>query len=257
MVSTIKKVVLATSIALVSFNAKATLTSYNANGVDLVYSSISNVTWTKDANLLGSMIESHGFNTMVNEIINVTPTLTNTPNEFSPSGTYTLSIDDFYLDGAANWFGTMAFISYLNKTNYAGSNQWHLPTVATTTMGYATDNNGTEPGDEFKELYYSELDNTPYYEGGLVYGIQDPDSYFDNEESSVYFNSTEYTQDPSKIWRFVTIFGTQDIDLKKYDKFYGWAIATGHISAVPEPESIAILLAGLGLLGFAVRRKQA
>jgi len=256
MTSTIKKAFLSASIALISLNAQATLTSYNPNGVELVYSSVSNVTWTKDANLLGSMFDSRGFNTVINDILSVSPTITNIPNDFSPSGTYTISSNDFYIDGAVTWFGAMAFMNYLNHINYGGSNQWFLPTVSTTTVGYDTANNGIAPGDELKELYYTELDNIPYYEGGLVYGIQDPSNYFDNEEAFVYWTSTEYVPDPKQVWRFVTLFGTQDYDRKGLDKLYAWAITPGVIQAVPEPENLTMLLAGLGLLGVAVRRNR-
>ena len=40
-------------------------------------------------------------------------------------------------------------------------------------------------------------------------------------------------------------------------KDLAWYIGTGTVVAVPEPETYAMLMAGLGLLGFASRRRQA
>ena len=42
----LKPTLLASALLFASFNTQAALTSYNPNGVELVYSSISDVTWT-------------------------------------------------------------------------------------------------------------------------------------------------------------------------------------------------------------------
>jgi hypothetical protein len=36
---------------------------------------------------------------------------------------------------------------------------------------------------------------------------------------------------------------------------YAWAVRPGDVAAVPEPETYSMLLAGLGMMGWAVRRK--
>lgn len=100
------RIYFAASLLLASLNAHAELTSYNPNGVDLVYSSVSDVTWTKDANLLGSMIASRGFDTVVNEIIAASPIITNTPNGYS-------SYTHFSLDADTSAIISMPMISLL------------------------------------------------------------------------------------------------------------------------------------------------
>lgn len=253
---TIKCMMVATSLILsqVSLNAQAALTKYTANDVNVVYSSVSDVTWTKDGNLLGSMFTNQGFDTVVDAIIAASPTITNTPSNYNLSGIYTLSSSDFMINGRANWFGAMAFINYLNDIEYAGSNQWHLPTIATFTLGYNTPSNGTTAGSEYSELFYQELNSTAAFPINFT-------TTFDNEQAGSYWTGTEYANDPSISW-FYNMYGGQQSATYKYFYSYAWAVSPGRFAwgepiIVPEPETYAML--GLGLLVSAIisRRKQA
>lgn len=153
------RLLVASGILLAATQAQAALTGYTSNGVDVVYSSVSDVTWTKDANLLGTLFATQGFSTVVNNILAVSPTISNTPNGYSPTGTYTLNSVDFRSDGRTSRFGAKAFINYLNSTNYGGSTQWCLQTIAIQTRDtfYNIVGNGSIAGDEYSELYYQEL----------------------------------------------------------------------------------------------------
>ena len=139
-------IVITLALTVFSHHAQAALSSYSVNGKDLVYSSESNVTWTKDGNLLGSLFASQGFNTVVNAILAA-----------NTSSSDNLSIDDFSSNGMATWFGAMAYVNYLNSIHYAGNNQWRLPTFSTQTAGFNTPSNGTVAGNELSELFYQEL----------------------------------------------------------------------------------------------------
>lgn len=230
---------------LAATQAQATLISYTANGEELVYSSVSNVTWTKDANLLSSMFASQGFNTVVNAIIAASPIITNTPNYASPTGTYAISSSDFNSNGRATWFGAMAFINYLNNANYAGSNQWRLPTVATQDDGFNITSNGSKLGNEYSELFYQELTG--------VAGNSLPETMaFQNEQMNGYWNGTEYMQSPGTAWVFYMHLGEWDNRGKATQRYF-WAVSPGHIATVPEPENLALFLAGLGLVAGVVR----
>lgn len=245
------KPLVASLMLLATTQAHATLTSYTVNGKDVVYSSVSNVTWTKDANLLGTMFASQGFDTVVNAIIAASPTINNTPNLYSPTGTYTLSASDFYSSGQTTWFGAMAYINYLNSINYGGSNQWYLPTVANTTSGFNTSTNGTAKGDELVELFYQDLN-------GTARSNIPNTATFDNEQASILWSGTEYAPNPNFAWFFDTSVGRQRNDLKDSDikdnRFYAWAVSPGQITTVPEPQSVALMLAGLSLVA-AMRRR--
>lgn len=259
---TAKLIMLATTLSLSAFslNAQAKLTSITtSDGTELVYSSVSDVTWTKDGNLLGTLFATKGFNNVVNAIIAASPTISNTPNFYSPTSNYFLKASDFSSNGQTTWFGAIAYINYLNKINYGGSNQWYLPSVANTSSGFNTRTNGKIKGDELAELYYIELRSTGYLNpSGYIqpdFGIVDRDNSFKNEQLDIYWSSTEYAPNPDGAWLFFNNFGRQFFNIKKLG-FYAWAVTPGQVAAVPEPENVALLLAGLGLMAGVVRRKQ-
>jgi hypothetical protein len=250
---------------LTTLTAEATLTPYTSAGQSLVYSSVSNITWTGDANLLGSLITSQGYNNVVNAIIAASPVITDTPNYFdgshgnygSYSGHYTLSAGDFSsIDlGRTTWFGAHAFTSYLNRINYAGSNQWALPGE-----GANPQYGDNQIGGQFGQLFYNEL-NALAYPGtnGSDYGILHDGSFgtsgnagpFVNAHTDTYWSGREYAFNPDNAWRFDTSDGWQTPFLVKASPSYVWAVSPGQVSAVPVPGAIWLMSSGLlGLLGL-------
>ncbi|ABE49391.1 MULTISPECIES: DUF1566 domain-containing protein [Methylobacillus] len=238
-----KPALLASALLFASINAQAELTSYNPNGAELVYSSISNVTWTKDANLLKSMYDAD--NTLIDKIIAVTPTF----NDVT-WGLQTLSANNFDTsNGTADWWGALAFVDYLNDISYGGSNQWRLPSVSGRLQGYNLPGNGAAAGDEFPELFYQEL--------GATAGTSIPDTaYFDNEQTGTYWTETLYPANNAHAWNFNTNNGYQATNIRGLDR-YVWAVTPGMVAAVPEANTTAMLLAGLGILGAVMRRRRA
>jgi len=246
------KVLIATFIVFATQHVHAALISYNSNGVDLVYSMVSDVTWTKDANLLSTMFDTQGFSTVVNAILDVSPYIINTPNFLNLTGTYTLKESDFSVNGQTTWFGAMAYVNYLNSINYAGANNWYLPAVANPSFGINTVNNGISKGDELTELYYQELGSKAYPASDM--GIVDTNNNFMNEQLWAYWTNTEHKQNPSYSWVFSTGSGFQFYGDKNL-KYYAWAVSPGQVATVPEPESTAMLFVGLGLIAFIARRR--
>ena len=240
-----------------SAQAHAALVNYNSAGVELYYSSISDVSWTQNANLLGSLISNDGYSTVVDAIIAANSGVTH------GSTPYTLSTTDFSNVGETSWWGAQAFVHYLNTVNYAGSNEWRLPTVTDigndgcnwslggTDCGYNSATNGTASGDEFAELYYKELGLPPF--GGVHssgYGIGSPFS----QVQSFYWTGTEVVNSGDGAFEFFATYGYQEVYPKDATVWYAWAVTPGSIipvnvpSTVPEPYNASLLLAGMSIL---------
>ncbi|MDD2661838.1 MAG: hypothetical protein PHY54_19500 [Methylococcales bacterium] len=221
-------------LSLTTLNAEASLTAYTAAGnQSVVYSSLGNITWTGDANLLGTLENTFGFNTIVNAIISASPTIYDTPNAFDNGGlgVYNISTEDFsYYNGYTNWFGAQAFTKYLNSIHYAGSNQWVLPI-----------------SDQFNHLFRKEM--------GVMAGSNFPNSAnFTNQQSYAYWLSTEYAYFPI----YASIFPTSnDFYFCDFKNCFNaaWAVSPGQVAAVPIPGAIWLFVSVLGLLSF-TRRKQ-
>lgn len=261
--STAKRISFFLLLTVFAPQAHSALISYASNQTNLVYSTVSNVTWTKDGNTLGAMFANRGFNVVVDDILSISPMILNTPNANSPTGIYTLSRADFTSDGGTTWFGAQAYINYLNKIGYAGSNEWRLPTVVDTgntqcnddsssggaMCGYNVATNGSTVGDELPELYYNELDS----KAGT--GIKDSTNRFVNIRA-LYWAGNEYVADPYGAWGFDTRDGYQDATIKNNLFYTVWAVSTGQISPIPEPATISLLTGSLALIAFVLRRRQ-
>ena len=165
-------------LSLTTLNAEAALTAYTAaaaGNTPVVYSSVSDITWTADANLLGTMIQTQGYNAVVNAIIAANPIINDTPNYWdtpSDSGYHNVTSADFDTTdlGRVNWFGVKAFTGYLNSINYAGSNQWALPSAGANPQWGHNQTDG-----QFGQLFYNEL-------GGIAGSAMPDTANFTNVE---------------------------------------------------------------------------
>jgi len=249
------KTLLAAAGALLSFAtlcAEASLTAGIAGGQSVVYSSVSNITWTADANLLGTLENAQGYSTVVSAIIAASPVIYDTPNYYdTPTGSYSgqhsVTTSDFSdLEyGDVTWFGAQAFINYLNSISYAGSNQWTLPSAGDNPQyGY------NPTGSQFGELYYTELGRTA--QSGP---IPADNPYFTNTYNYAYWYGTEYANDPDFAWAFSIIDGYHGFGFKYLDPRQpapiAWVVSPGNIAAVPVPGAIWLFGSGLiALLGL-------
>lgn len=186
---------------------------------------------------------------------------------------------------AVTWADTLVYHDSVRNVDYS---DWRLPfMVDTGTPGcnYAdsgtdcgynvqTVNTGTNPVTVYSELahmYYNNLGFKGYYSptstyqpdfgifgNGTTGGERDglgPNGAIVNLQSHAYWSGTEYAPSAGYAWVFDTYYGDQNYFGKDYD-FYAWAVRPGDVAAVPEPETYALLLAGLGLVGVATRRRR-
>ncbi|MDT4330862.1 VPLPA-CTERM sorting domain-containing protein [Methylomonas sp. MED-D] len=220
----------------IAFNARATLTSYSgADGIGLVYSSVSNVTWTRDANLFKTLSDANP--NLINLIAAVTP-IYNDP----VMGVQAVGDDDFDTAmGLLSWWGAEAFTNYLNSINYGGSNQWTLPSAGTNPrLGY------NKTGSNFGQLFYTEL-------GGTAHNSIPNTAVFNNEQSAAYL-AAEYAPYPVYSWAFNTSAGEQFFYPKGL-KGRAWVVSPGQVpAAVPLPS--AAWLMGGSLLGLAGMKRR-
>jgi hypothetical protein len=228
-----------------SSNTKATLT-LNDNGLG-VYDSGLNVTWTQDANLLGTLegvYQSTSYNTVVNAVIAADPTINYMPNANANSGSvvYNLSTSDFGSGGLVDWWAAQAYVQYLNSQNFGGSSQWALPSTPSnglTGIGY----NSTESG-QLGELFYKQLN-------GIALSPMPSGPFSNVQYSAAYWSGTEFAY-PYSAWSFYTVGGGQGASGNDmYFQSYAWAVSPGNLAAVPLPAAFWLFGSALaGYIGF-------
>jgi hypothetical protein len=212
-------------------------------GNGLIYNDATQTTWVADANLFQT--QAAGNNNLVTDIIAANNGVIHDTPDLYNSGTYTLSSADFSTSsGRMDWWGAQAYIGYLNKTDYAGYNNWALPSTAPEIAGINT------TGSQMGELFYNEL-------GGVaIYGIDSTDNanynLFTNftNDSRGYWSGSELTSSPDRAWMFLFDVGIQ-LARPKYDQRYAWIVRPGDVIAVPEPATFWLFSIGLmSLLGL-------
>jgi hypothetical protein len=218
---------LATAGVLASGMAQAAL---NDRGGGLLYDDVLNVTWLQDANYA-----------------------------------MTSGYDD---DGCMNWDAAKTWASSLNISRFAGESLtgWRLPANGSIDRTYSY--NITSPNSELSYMYYVNLGLKGYYSPS---GAEQPDfgifrngtqvgqanvGLVKNLQSYVYWFGTVNARNSAyEAWVFVTDSGLQFTYYQR-NEFYAWAVRPGDVATVvPEPETYAMLLAGLGLLGAKRRRR--
>lgn len=191
-------------------------------------------------------------------------------------------------DGLMNWNDANAWAAQLSINGY---DNWRLPTVNPVNgISYTTsyDNSGADgnydtgynisaPGtiysgstaSEMAYMYYNNLGNIASYSGGGVSGYPNGCGEgsvntclenvgpFINLMPSVYTSGSEYSPGSFFSWQFVMDSGKQNAWSKSISN-YAWAVSSGDVgvAVVPEADTWAMLLAGLGLVGVATSRQR-
>ena len=160
-------------------------------------------------------------------------------------------------NGQRNWADANTWAANLSFTDGVNVyDNWRLPT--------ARNQDGTGPcfgtnfshgcaGSEMGHLFYSELGGTA---GKSILTSTDTDlAKFTNLQANYYWSATESAFSTSYAWDFSFHLGSQAGSIKS-SGLDVLAVSPGDVGAVPEAESWAMLLAGLGLVGAATRRRR-
>lgn len=182
--------------------------------------------------------------------------------------------DDGHMDWstAVTWAANLSYYDSVRDVTY---DDWRLPTTTDTgspgcdmvaysgaECGYNVD----PASSEMAHLYFTELGNLSYRTAsgavsGAYAGGTNPSSTLDNTgpftnfQSSFYWSGTEYASDTTAAWAFVSSDGYQAMNSKEHGGFFALAVRPGDVAAVPEAETYALMLAGLGLIGWRARRR--
>ena len=176
-------------------------------------------------------------------------------------------------EGALNWTGAVAWASSLNVYGVTG---WRLPHT------FDVGNDGCNYGDKFlgmgkdcgfqpapasselAHMYYVTLGNKGDDYGNHTHSWFENSGPFSNivaqlsgPHSGVYWSDTTLVTDAAQAWLFSYYDGWQNADTKSRQCCQVWAVHDGAVTAVAEPASWALLLAGLGLVGCLGRRSAA
>ncbi len=149
--------------------------------------------------------------------------------------------------GAMTWSAAQSWIGSLNTANYLGFNNWRLPT-SDACLNYGCS------GSEMGHLFFNELGGVS---GSSISSHHNANyGLFENISDQQYWSGAEYAPDTSHAILFYFNLGLTKETQKRDGGIHAWAVHDGAIPSIPEPETYTLMLAGLGLLGFATRHRK-
>jgi hypothetical protein len=230
-----------------SITAQAAL---HDRGGGLIYDDVLNITWLQDANYANT------------------------------SGYAATSLMNWA--NANTWAANLSFLDTVRNVTY---DDWRLPTVSPVNRTAFNFNNGSAtvgPGGNFDQgynisapgsaypgstgselayMFYQNLSNPGFYTPAgtlswcnITYPCLGNTSPFVNLQPGMYWSGTEYPLYSGYAMDFTMYDGHQYMHYKTFEA-YAWAVRPGDVAAVPEPEAWVMLLAGLGLVGVAAKRR--
>lgn len=234
------RVLTASALALVMGSAQAELFD---RGGGLIYDNVLNVTWLQDANYA----KTSGYDT-------------DGRMDWNSATTWTANL--VVHDSVRN----VDYSDWRLAANTPVASDWTYLFVnrGYTDVGY----NITSPHSELSYMYYVNLGLKGFYSvdgrfqpnfgifGNGTTGGQNDVGLVKNLQSGYYWSGTSYRPAArAYAWEFTYSTGSQDQLGTKSVPNFAWAVRDGDVATVPEPETYAMILAGLGLIGAVARRK--
>lgn len=172
---------------------------------------------------------------------------TGTTNAFYDTVLGITWLRDANVNGLMDWNTAMSWASTLTVGGVGG---WRLPNMTNSLPG----DSGAYSSSEMASLFFDSLGNRT---NPNVYLLSNT-GRFQNVQDYAYWSSLEYATSTDNAWDFNIHFGSQQTYFKS-NEFYAMAVHPGDVgtvvASVPEPETYAMLLAGLGLIGAVARRR--
>lgn len=154
-----------------------------------------------------------------------------TLSTIGPDGSMTRASADIWLEG-------------VNHDGHLGFNDWRLPRASY----YLDSNLGHFLTDTELGSLFSSLGGVP---GTSLFAAHDADlDLFHNIQSGFYW--TSWIPGTGSAWTFSFLSGQHNANYGGTG--YVMLVRDGDVAAVPEPESLALMLAGVGMVSLAVRR---
>ena len=190
---------------------------------------------------------------------------TGTTNAFYDTVLGITWLRDANVNGLMNWNTAN---TWANNLEVSGVNGWRLPTATASGLAVCS-NGGTNCGynvpvssSEMAHLFYETLGNVGYTSVNgtypqVGYGLTNKGNFL-ALQSGPYWSGTSYSSGSNQAWLFDTNLGYQGV-YGETTPMFALAVHPGDVGAVvasvPEPETYAMLLAGLGLIGAVARRR--
>jgi hypothetical protein len=154
-------------------------------------------------------------------------------------------------DGMMTWAKANTWAANLV---HGGYDDWRLPTALNQNLtGPCVNANCTNS--EMGHMFYNNLGASAFR--SILSGTNAANlALITHLQSSTYWSGTAFAPIPASAWHFDANYGYQSYQFQHYE-YYAWAVRPGDVAApIPEPETYAMMLAGLGLLGLTAKRRK-
>ena len=259
---TIRTTLITTGLIAASLVSGIAHAALHDRGGGLIYDDNLNITWLQNANYgAGSIYD------------NADPYFGNTATDGLMSW-----------QNAVDWTANLSYYDNVRGVTYT---DWRLPTVNPVNgfdytprdadglvNGAWTSDGSTDYGfnitstqSELSYMFYVNLGNPgSFTPSGALSGCNAASSYclnntgpFINLLPRSYWAGPLFSRipnsNPTDVWNFYMYNGYQTFGGISFEPNFAWAVRDGDVAAVPEAETYALMLAGLGLIGWRARRR--